>query len=68
MGFPWGNPSQTVGYPADATSMDYFYAKYGTLAVAIEGRDGGEISHLKEHLDFIDQTLQRVVLERKPQP
>ena len=54
-GLESGNPSQTVGYLAEGSTIDYFYAKWGTLALSIEGRRGGEERHFAEHVKFWDQ-------------
>ena len=63
LGFNVGNAADTVGYLAVGTSVDYFYAKYGTLAFTIEGDYGGEASRLQKHLQFLDDVFKRFALK-----
>jgi carboxypeptidase T len=60
LGFPYGNAMQTVNYLAEGSSIDYFYAKYGTLALAVEGSWWGEESNLAKHVQFWDTLFKSV--------
>ncbi len=60
LGFKTGNPVQTVGYIAEGTTLDYFYSKYGTLGLALEGRYGGEMDALAKHIELWDAIFQEV--------
>jgi predicted deacylase len=64
LGFKWGNPIATVGYLANNSSLDYFYAKYGTFAFAIEGRRGGEAQAIDLHEKLIEAAVARAVAAR----
>jgi succinylglutamate desuccinylase len=61
LNYSYGNAMQTVGYLAEGSTIDYFYAKYGTLALAIEGQDGGEKPRLGAHLRFWDKIMESLV-------
>lgn len=60
LGFPYGNANQTVNYLAEGSSIDYFYAKYGTRALAIEGSWWGEEGNVEKHADFWDKLFQNL--------
>jgi succinylglutamate desuccinylase len=60
LGYEAGNPHATVGYNALGTSMDYFYAKYRTIAWAIEGKYGGEFGEFTQHAQFFDEVFARL--------
>jgi succinylglutamate desuccinylase len=61
LGYTSGNAAQTVGYLAAGSSIDYFYAKYGTLALTIEGREGGELGVFNQHVKFWDAVFKSIV-------
>ena len=63
LGYPYGNPMDTVGYNAPGGSIDYFFAKYGTLAFAIEGEFRGEQGVLNKHLKFLDSIFEMMAKE-----
>ena len=44
----------SLGYLANGTSQDYYYAKHGTLAFTFEGRYGSEDERLPEHVAMWD--------------
>lgn len=46
---------------AAGSTIDYYYAKYRTRAVAIEGAKGGEKQRLQEHITFLDFTLKSLI-------
>jgi succinylglutamate desuccinylase len=54
LGYDVGNAADTVGYLAAGSSVDYFYAKYGTAAFTIEGKYGGEMKDFDKHIRFLD--------------
>lgn len=58
LGYDYGNAMQTVNYLAEGSSIDYFYAKYGTLALAIEGNWWGEETQFDKHVAFWDKMFQ----------
>lgn len=60
LGFEYGNAMETVSYLAEGSSIDYFYAKYGTLALAIEGNWFGEQREFAKHVEFWDKLFQAV--------
>jgi len=64
LGFPYGNAMETVNYLAEGSSIDYFYAKYGTLSLAIEGSWRGEEGNLAKHVDFWDKLFQSLADQR----
>ena len=55
-----GNAKDTVGYLAEGSTIDYFYARYGTLAFTIEGKDGGEMDVFAQHIRFWDKMFQDI--------
>jgi predicted deacylase len=63
IGFEAGNAAATVGYLAPGSTVDYFYAKYGTLAFTIEGRSGGEAQQFAQHVRFFDALFERLALK-----
>jgi predicted deacylase len=60
LGYDYGNAMQTVNYLAEGSSIDYFYAKYGTLALAIEGNWFGEEQYFANHVAFWDKMFQKI--------
>ncbi len=60
LGYAYGNAMETVNYLAEGSSIDYFYAKYGTLALAIEGNWWGEERAFSKHVEFWDKMFQAV--------
>ena len=64
LGFPYGNAMETVNYLAEGSSIDYFYAKYGTLSLAVEGSWRGEEGNLAKHVDFWDKLFQSLADQR----
>ena len=55
-----GNAKETVGYLAEGSTIDYFYARYGTLAFTIEGKEGGEMDAFAQHVKFWDKMFQDI--------
>jgi predicted deacylase len=64
LGYQVGNASDTVGYLAPGSSVDYFYAKYGAYAFTIEGRHRGESKVVERHLKLFDQVFERLALHQ----
>lgn len=63
LGFPVGNALQIAGYLAVGTTLDYYYAKYGTLAFTIEGEYKGEGPRLQGHLKLLNAVFERLAMK-----
>ncbi len=48
----YGATSEIIWYNADGTSKDYWYAKYGALAMTYEGRHRTEKNYLANHVEW----------------
>ncbi len=64
LGYDAGNAADTVGYLAVGSSLDYFYAKYGTTAFTIEGRYRGEESKFEKHAELFDAVFEKLAIKQ----
>ncbi len=53
----FGQSSRTIGYSAVGTSMDYWYAKYGTLSGVLEGDYRTEKGRFDQHVRWWDTMI-----------
>jgi succinylglutamate desuccinylase len=63
LGFPSGNAMDIAGYNAVGSTLDYYYAKYHTIAFTIEGEYKGEGPRLRGHMQLLNGVFQKLAMK-----
>ncbi len=76
LGVEVGRTGDVLGYSPKGTTKDYYYSRYGTLALTYEGKFGSEPSQLNKHVEWWEDLVRflrgesnpRLLVKRRPAP